>query len=173
MIHDDPIVYPQLKLHYFLHYFNLFLPIFLLPPLSRLAKHRLLMYGSVVVSGLFMSLIVCLSVKHIVPTDSFVFKKYLAIETEPMAVLYVFCAYIAALLAYHHRTKPFALIIGALLLVWFTFIIFAVQTERVVVLYCLALVYFLLTNFNKIVCLLISACFAIAACSYIISVHLT
>lgn len=174
MIHDDPIVSNHLKLHYFLHYFNLFLPIFLLPPLFKQARHRLWIYSCVIFSGFCISVVVWASIWHLVPIDSCLFQKYLTIETEPMAVLYVFCAYICALLAYQYRTKATTLILCTLLLVWFTFIVVAVQTERVaVVLYIIALAYFLFSHFNKKISFVVTAVFIISAGIYLSLSHST
>jgi|GEM_PF-4404602 len=174
MLHDDPAVTNHLKLHYLLHYLNFFLPMVLLPPIFRNEKSRLIIYASLLFAALLISLMLW-NATHLFINSSFLtHQKFLASETEPMAVFYVFAVYLLTMITWEYKKHKLILYTGIILFFWFSYIIMAVQSERVaIVLYFIACTYFLFTHFSLRYSFFMSAFLIMIASLFITFSHST
>jgi O-antigen ligase len=146
MIGGDPIHHHD-KIHFFLHYVNMFLPIFLLPPLIKNKSTQQLMYLCVIISTLCISVLIWLNNLDLSASiRSYYFsQKWIADpEIEPLSVLYVIAIYLTCLLTLEYKKNKLWLGLGVALILWFTYFIFAVQIERVgPACYLIVMTYFL------------------------------
>ena len=171
--------YPEtasVKVKFFLHYFNLFLPIFLLPPLFQSIKNRMAIVITVVVSASFFSLVLLFSfLSHaysVVVLSSF-YKYVLHMETLQISVFLATAAYLSLVICYRCQQVWYKCLLSLLAFVWLTVALVFLQHERIgFLLYVIGVLSFLFQYLSIKKALVVSA-LVVLAVSTLLSVHHT
>jgi O-antigen ligase len=169
--------YPEsasVKFKFFLHYFNLFLPVFLLPPLFEYSKNRLAVMIAVMISAGVFAIVLLLSTLYhthhytgLLPA----YKYVLHIETLQISVFLAVAAYLSLMLCYRSRQVWYYCALCMFNFVWLTIALVFFQHERIgLLLYFIGVLLFLFQHFSLKRALII-AVLAIGTVVLMLSVH--